>query len=568
MALTQEMMDFINSPDTVDFIARRSDYFLDYVANNPKILIAQTIAGRYVLGYVNKNDFGELIKVLGTGLISSASLILGTLDRFSLEVSGIIQVHNQPYLDLKGRGVLIGFVDTGIDYTQDVFIYEDGTSKIQYIYDQTVTGNTPEGFVLGTEYTNEQINQALKSENPYDVVPHRDISGHGTFIASVAGGRKIDDFGGAAPDAEIIAVKLRKARPYYLEKYCVPPEQEFAFESSAAMLGVDYILQKARALNKPVVICLGLGSNFGSHDGYTIFTEYLSGISNQKGVCLCTAAGNESQERHHTQGKIPVKGQTQSIELKVGNDAGNIAISIWGSVPDRFSVSIRSPTGELISRIPAKSGNISDIKLVLERTRVTVEYHFPVEGSSGQLIFIRLLDPTPGIWTITLHGDIILEGTYHAWLPMTGFVSPGIEFIAPVPNYTITVPATMIGSICCGAYNAANNTLFTKTSWGPTRIMAQSPDLVAPGVNIGGYYPYGFGTMNGTSCACAITAGACALLLQWGIIEGNDVAMSTFQIRAYLIRGCTRSDAMSYPNYQWGYGTLNLIQTFSLMRDL
>ena len=568
MALTQEMMDFINSPDTVDFIARRSDYFLDYVANNPKILIAQTIAGRYVLGYVNKNDFGELIKVLGTGLISSASLILGTLDRFSLEVSGIIQVHNQPYLDLKGRGVLIGFVDTGIDYTQDVFIYEDGTSKIQYIYDQTVTGNTPEGFVLGTEYTNEQINQALKSENPYDVVPHRDISGHGTFIASVAAGRKIDDFGGAAPDAEIIAVKLRKARPYYLEKYCVPPEQEFAFESSAAMLGVDYILQKARALNKPVVICLGLGSNFGSHDGYTIFTEYLSGISNQKGVCLCTAAGNESQERHHTQGKIPVKGQTQSIELKVGNDAGNIAISIWGSVPDRFSVSIRSPTGELISRIPAKSGNISDIKLVLERTRVTVEYHFPVEGSSGQLIFIRLLDATPGIWTITLHGDIILEGTYHAWLPMTGFVSPGIEFIAPVPNYTITVPATMIGSICCGAYNAANNTLFTKTSWGPTRIMAQSPDLVAPGVNIGGYYPYGFGTMNGTSCACAITAGACALLLQWGIIEGNDVAMSTFQIRAYLIRGCTRSDAMSYPNYQWGYGTLNLIQTFSLMRDL
>jgi len=508
------------------------------------------------------------MKVLGSGFISSASIILGTLDRFSLEQSGIIQVHNQPYLDLKGRGVLIGFVDTGIDYTQKVFIYEDGTSKIQYIYDQTGIGNAPEGFVLGTEYTNEQINQALKSEKPYDIVPQRDISGHGTFIASVAAGRQINDFVGAAPDAEIIAVKLRKARPFYLEKLCVPPEQEFAFESSAAMMGVDYILQKARLLNKPVVICLGLGSSFRGHDGYSIFEEYLGGISNQKGVCLCIAAGNESQERHHTMGKIPGKGQTHSIELKVGNDAGNIIISIWGGVSDRFSASIRSPTGELISRIPAKSGIVTEIKLVLEKTRVTVEYHFPVEGSGGQYIMIRLLDATPGIWTITLHGDIILDGTYHAWLPMTGFVAPGVEFIAPVPNYTITVPATMIGSVCCGAYNATNNTLFTKTSWGPTRIMAQSPDLVAPGVNIGGYYPYGLGTMNGTSCACAITSGACALLLQWGIVEGNDVAMSTYQIRAYLIRGCTRNEAMSYPNFQWGYGTLDLIQTFSLMRDL
>lgn len=568
MALTKEMMDFINSPDTVDFIARRSEYFLDYVSKNPEILIAQTIAGRYVLGYTDKEYFPQLVKVLGSGFLSSASIILGTLDRFSLEQSGIIQVHNQPYLDLKGRNVLIGFVDTGIDYTQDVFIYEDGTSKIQYIYDQTGIGNTPEGFVLGTEYTNEQINQALKSEKPYDIVPQRDISGHGTFIASVAAGRKIDDFVGAAPDAEIIAVKLRKARPFYLEKLCVPPEQEFAFESSAVMVGIEYILQKARQLNRPVVICFGLGSNFRGHDGYSIFEEYLSGISNQKGVCLCTAAGNESQERHHTMGKIPGKGQTHSIELKVGNDAGNIMLSIWGNVSDRFSASIRSPTGELISRIPAKIGIISEMKLVLERTRVTVEYHFPVEGSGGQYIMIRLLDATPGIWTITLHGDIILDGTYHAWLPMTGFVAPGVEFIAPVPNYTITVPATMIGSVCCGAYNATNNTLFTKTSWGPTRAMVQSPDLVAPGVNIGGYYPYGFGTMNGTSCACAITAGACALLLQWGIIEGNDVAMSTYQIRAYLIRGCTRNEAMSYPNYQWGYGTLNLIQTFSLMRDL
>ena len=287
-----------------------------------------------------------------------------------------------------------------------------------------------------------------------------------------------------------------------------------------------------------------------------------------KGVCICNAAGNECQERHHTSGKLNTVGETQNVDVRVGSNAGNICISLWNTVSDRLSVSIRSPSGELVGRVPAKAGTSTEVKLVLENTRVTVEYYMPLEGSGGQLTVVRILDATPGIWTIIVHGDIILNGVYHSWLPMSGFVSTDVEFLSASPYYTTTIPGTAIGTICCGAYNSLSQSLYQKSSWGPSRAEVTLPDLVAPGVNIGGYFPYGFGQMSGTSAAAAITSGACALLMQWGIVNGNDVSLSTYQIRAYLIRGCVKSIAMDYPNEQWGYGTLNLMQSFHLMREL
>lgn len=568
MTPSEEIRSFIQSPNTIDFIARDPEYIEDFVKEYPNLLFTQTLSGRYAVGYIGKAHYSEMVASLGTGFISNAPILLGILDRPPLDAAGIIPVHNQPYLDLKGGGVLIGFVDTGIDYTREVFRYEDGTSKIRFIYDQTAEGEPPDGFYFGREYTNDQINEALNSKNPFDVVPQRDEAGHGTFLASVAAGREHEDFVGTAPDAEIIAVKLKTACPFYREKYCVPEKQEYVFESSAVMIGMEYILKKARELGRPVVICIGLGSNFGSHDGFSIFEEYLSVVSNRKGVCLCVAAGNESQERHHTTGKLTAEGGTQNIDMRVGERAGNICVSLWNTVADRLSVSIRSPSGELVGRVPAKTGPSTEVKLILENTWVNVEYHFPLEGSGGQLTVIRILDATPGIWTVIVHGDILLNGEYHAWLPMSGFVSPDVEFLSASPYCTVTIPSTAVGVISCGAYNSLNQSLYIQSSWGPSRENAMLPDLAAPGMNIGGYFPYGFGAMSGTSGAAAIASGACALLMQWGVVDGNDSALSTYQIRAYLIRGCVKSAAMDYPNEKWGYGALNLMQTFHLMREL
>ena len=562
------LQEFLYAPSTVDFVVRRSEFFDRFLSSNRRIIVTQTLAGRYAVCYASEEDFRAMIDYLGTSFVSSASVILGPLDRPSLEAAGITQVQQQPYLDLHGGGVILGIVDSGVDYTQEVFRYEDGTSKIRFLYDQSISGNPPQGFYIGTEYTNAQINEALKSGNPYDVVPQRDLSGHGTFLASVAAGRPLGDFTGAAPDAEIIAVKVRNPRPFYLKYYSISADNINAFESSSVMVGVEYVLQKALELKRPAVICLGLGTNFGSHDGFSIMEEYLSGITNLRGICLCTSAGNEAQARHHMQGKLESKGDSQNIDIRVGENAGDVFVTIWNEVSDRMAVSVRSPTGELVGRVPPRPGTVMETRLVLEDASVLVEYYFPLEGSGGQLTIVKLIRATPGIWTILVQGDIILDGTYHAWLPLTGFVSPGVEFLAATPYYTVTVPSTMFGSINAGAYNAGQGSLYGESSWGPNRLGAILPDLVAPGVNVSGYSSEGETLRSGTSTATAITAGACALMLEWGVVQGNDPAMSTYQIRAYLIRGCSRSESMTYPNNQWGYGSLNLIQAFQMMREM
>ena len=570
MRLSPEALEFIHAPDTIDFVTRASNAFFEFARNSTDVVVGQVLSGRYVLAYMKAEKFHLLEEALGTAFISSVSVILGLLDRPALDAAGVSQVQSQPYLNLKGRGVLLGFVDTGIDYTQDVFRYADGSSKIQYIYDQTAEGDPPPGFLLGREYSKADIDAALASETPYDLVPERDEDGHGTFLASVAAGRETEDFSGAAPDAEIIAVKLKKARPLYRERYCVPADQENAYESSAVMVGVEYILRKARELDRPVAICIGLGTNAGGHDGYSVFEEYLSGASIQKGVCLCAAAGNEAEARHHTGGVLRPGEPPGQVDLKVGENAGDVYMAVWNTVADRLSVSVRSPSGELVGRVPAKPGTgpAVDVKLVLEAARVQVEYHFPVEGSGGQLTVIRILGATPGVWSIQLHGDILLNGGYQVWLPMTGFVAPSVEFLAATPDYTVTSPGSAVGVICCGAYDSASKSLYAKSSRGPAWDGRILPDLTAPGVGVGGIYPYGPGSMSGTSAAAAVLAGVCALLLQWGIREGNDPAMGTYQIRAYLIRGCLRRPDMVYPNNQWGYGSVQLMQSFHLMREL
>ncbi|KAF5029125.1 Subtilase family protein [anaerobic digester metagenome] len=348
----------------------------------------------------------------------------------------------------------------------------------------------------------------------------------------------------------------------------VPKEQENAFEATSLMLGVDYIVKKATELHRPAVICIGLGSDYDSHDGYSACEEYLFTISNIPGFCICASAGNENQTKRHFYKKFSPDKEPVDIDIRAGENAGDIFVVITNNISDRTSVSLRSPTGELVGRVPAKAGHTMTTRLVLERSEVSIAYYFPIEGSGDQVTLVKIRNATPGIWTITVYGDIILNGTIQAWLPLAGFVAPSVEFLTSDPYFTITYPSTGMGTVRCGATNADSTALYPLSSWGPTRIDPIAPDLVAPGYQIGGIYPTGYGYMSGTSIATAITSGACALMLQWGIVNRNDLGFCTPLITAYLVRGCTRSNDMSYPNPQWGFGSLNLMQTFYYMREL
>lgn len=572
MNVTPVPMDDINvfaeDPNTVSFVARYDSYYINYVRDHPNIRTGRILSGQYVIAYTDKADMDELLRDLGNFTVAAVPLVFGLLDRQNLEAAGIVQVSSQPYLDLHGRGVLIGMVDTGIDYTNSAFRYEDNTTKIRFLWDQSISGTPPKTFPIGTEYTSQEINLALLSDDPLQIVPSTDTVGHGTFLASVMAGRDPDEEReGAATDADLIIVKLRKASSYSIEYQLVPSTQENAYDSTDIMLGIEYILEKALELDMPVSICIAVGTNRGGHDGFTMLEEYVSYVTYRTGVCICAAAGNESQVGHHTRGKIPEEGQSQSVEMTVGENAGDIFISVVNTASDRMSMAVKSPTGEMVGPIPAKSNSVSLTKLVLERSSVQIEYYYPVEGSGGQQTYIKIFDPTPGIWTITVVGDIVLDGTFNMWLPITGFVSPSVRFLTPVPYTTIVVPATSMGVITAGGFNSSNNALYIDSSWGPTRVPLPSPDLVAPCVNVGGMYPGGYGTMTGTSVAAAITTAASALMLQWGLIEGNDKTLNTHSIIAFLIRGCIRDPNLQYPNDQWGYGRLNLLRTFNQLRD-
>jgi len=558
--------DIFYDPSMVALVLESKSIGHIYLENNPYIKYKKELDGGYSIIYVKDTDIRKVTEDVENFAINIYPLVLGLMGTQELNASGISPIHQQPYLNLMGSGVLLGFIDTGIDYTQSAFRYEDGSSKIVSIWDQTIRGNPPGGFLYGTEYVTEHINFALQFENPHEIVPHMDMVGHGTFLASIAGGRGPGECTGAAPDSEIIAVKLRSARSFDRTRFLVSPELENVFSSDDLMMGVQYIVDKAVALRRPVAICVSLGTNLGGHDGLSTLGSYLSRIASIIGVAVCTAAGNEGQAGHHTHGRLAAPGVSQDIELRVGEQE-DVLVHLWNFASDRMSIAIRSPTGEHIPRIPARSGTSYTSKLVMERATVVVDYFYPIERSSTQITRIKLLSATPGIWTIIVHADAILNGTYHAWLPITGFISPETVFLTPTPNYTIVTPGNALGVITCGAYNSRDGSLAGFSSQGPSILDSILPDLVAPGVDVPDPCLSNL-TMSGTSVSAAITTGAGALMLQWGIVEKNDMLLDSYRLRSYLAAGCERDPNVEYPNNQWGYGRLNLYNVFRSLRPL
>ena len=561
------LREFVRLPDVIDIIVKNDTRFKAYVKERPFIKLGSVFGTDFAIAYLPEDKLSETITGLSESYLSIVPRIFGLLGRPALIASGILQVQQRPYLDLKGRGVLVGFIDTGIDYTLPAFKYEDGTSKIAALWDMTM--EPKEGDVyIGQDFTREDINSALKAENPLDILPHRDTVGHGTFLASVAAGREDNDYLGAAPDAEIIAVKLPKARDFYLKRFNVPPEQENAFSSTDILLAIQYIMRKAQEMGRPISLCISLGTSFGSHDGFDLMGDYLTSLARRPGVGICVAAGNESNTKRHTMGKVERTGDIVPVEIRVGENVPVATAYFWNKPHDSMYVSVKSPTGEIVLRRPGLQDENFTQRLVLEKSTVHINYHFPVTGIGNDLAEIIIEKPTPGIWTVNIHGSLILEGIYHAWMPLTGFISNDVEFITPTPNYTVVMPGTALGVITCGAYDDKNNSLYPASSWGPTTFPIKAPELAAPGVNVMGTFPTGYGAMSGTSVAAAITAGASALMLQWGLVDENYPQLNSIRLRSFLVQGCAREPGVVYPNDKWGFGRLDLMQTFNILKGM
>lgn len=491
------------------------------------------------------------------------------LDQTALEVSGILRLQNQPALALKGRGVLVGFIDTGIDYTNPVFQFSDGSTRIVSIWDQTISdGTPPPGIFYGAQYNREDINRALQSETPYEIVPSRDENGHGTFLAGVACGSEDveNDFIGAVPESEIAVVKLKEAKQY-LKDFFFVKGGEPAYQENDIMLAVAYLNGLANIRNMPLVICLGLGTANGNRAGDSYLSLYLADISNRRKRAIVAATGNEAGMRRHFQGQLRENMEYEDVEISVNEDMDGFFVELWADAPELYAVSLISPTGEMIPKVPVRTDRTEEFEFIFEQTRITIDYRIEAKVTANQLVFFRFIKPAKGLWVIRVYPENTITGRYNMWLPLSRLTPGEVFFLRSNPEITLTIPSATQQLISVGGYNAINGSFFADSGRGYTIAGDIKPDFVAPAVNV-----YGPGLRNnyvtytGTSAAAAITAGAVAQILQWAFVEQRYAIRSAAGVKNMLIRGARQTNERSYPNREWGYGTLDVYNSFEMLR--
>ncbi|MDM0483930.1 S8 family peptidase [Clostridium perfringens] len=502
-----------------------------------------------------------------------------TLGESPVEDSKAPIFHINPSLNLRGSGVVVAIVDTGIDYLNNEFMREDETTRILRIWDQTIdSGKTPDGFISGSEYTEEDINKAIQAQkqgqNPYDIVPSKDDYGHGTKMAGIVGARGMNrEIVGVAPDCEFIIIKLQEAAKEYVDFYYAKGDKA-KYRNTDIIMALKYLYELSFTLNKPMIIYLPLGSNLGDHAGASILERYVdTKISGRNSLFVVTSTGNQGNTDTHTSGRIKSNGDSQIIELNCGKEQQGLVLQIYAQRPSKIKLGILSPSGEIFENTnPRKTKHIliddsPTWKFIYEGTRVQVTYDSPDEFTGDEKFIIKMDGVTEGVWRFILTGNNIVDGKYYAWILQRELLAEDTRFLNPSPYTTLTIPGTAKTIINTSYYNQNNGAIVSESGRGYTTKDYIQPIITAGGINAITTKPGGGTiTMSGASVAGAILAGCCALILQWAVVDGNDPQMYATKLQAYIIRGARKREGDTYPNRQWGYGILDMQEIFkSLM---
>ena len=472
------------------------------------------------------------------------------------QVSCIDTVQLPPY-SLSGKGTLVGIIDSGIDYASPAFCNEDGTTRIVSLWDQTVPGRPPEGYVSGTEFTREEINAALEEddeEKRFQIVPSRDTSGHGTAVAGIAAGNGAGSSGrryrGAAPEAELIVVKMGIPRPEGFPR------------TTELMTGVDYVIRKALDMRMPVAVNISFGNTYGSHDGTSLVERFLNDISDTWKNVICVGSGNEGTTAGHASGRVSDE-EEETVELAVQQMEPALSVQIWKSYADEMDISVADPSG---MRIGPFREMLGPQRFILGETELLIYYGEPKPYSVKQEIYISFIPRTSyidsGVWRLILTPRRIVDGSYQMWLPAQASLNAGTAFLRPSSDATLTIPSTASLVITVAAYDARTFSYADFSGRGPADVYEGTgglkPDLAAPGVEVTAPVPGGgYRAFSGTSFAAPFVTGSAALLMEWGIIRGNDPYLYGEKVKAYLRRGAKELPGYDeWPNTRLGYGAL------------
>ncbi len=443
-----------------------------------------------------------------------------------------------PYL--SGRGVLIAVLDSGIDYFHEAFRRADGTTRILELWDQT----------QNRVYTEAEINRALERgsrEAARQIVSSVDAGGHGTAVAGIAAGDS-NSYRGIAYESDLLVVKLGTARPDGFPR------------TTELMRAVNYAVAFAAERFLPLVINISFGNTYGSHDGSSLLETFLDDIRNYGRTTILVGSGNEGAASGHTSGTLQMR-RTEEVEFTVSSYESSFSIQLWKSYSDQFEVSLQAPSGE---RFGPFSEELGPARFRYRKTQIFLYYGKPGPYSTAQELYFDFIPDEgsfvdEGIWTFFLRPVSLVSGRYDFWLPSAGVLNAATRFLRPTPDTTLTIPSAASKVITVGAYNSFYNSYADFSGRGFTRLTDQvKPDIAAPGVNItapaanGGYQ-----SVTGTSFATPVASGAAALLMQWGIVNGNDPFLYGEKVKAYLRRGARKLPGIAeYPNPMVGYGTL------------
>lgn len=561
------------------------NYFLEYVGNLNDVIAKLEKLG-YVCGYSNipSTIYAAVKEGMLPTLLQEVKEIVNadislpyTLTAIEPVVAAnIVNFHNNPFLNLDGEGTVVAIIDTGIDYLNPQFMDDEGNTRILSIWDQTIiTENPNKQFAFGTIYSREQINEAIRAKrnggDPYAIVPHIDVIGHGTQIAGLAGAKGLDGVVGGAPKCEFVIVKLMEAKANTLRRIGINQRNGLIYTGFDYLEGIRYASEYQFSINKPMAVLLTLGTNLSGHDGVSSIERYVDYYGGRRELVFVSGTGNEGDSSTHAQGTFTKSKQLRTVELFVAENENNLIMSIWFNKPDRVSVGVVSPSGEIIEPVIPKLNETKVVNLVLEESIVTISYSFPEESTGDEFVLLSIFNPEPGLWQIRLRGEYIVNGEYNIWLPQRQLLQPLTRFINSSPYITLMSPAAARSAVTTGFYNQNNNTIAIGSGRGFTRDGRVKPEVATGGINA-----TTTGLMNSTvivsgSCVgCAVLGSAVLLLLQWGIVLGNDPNMYGPKVRAYISRGAQRRPGDIYPNTEWGFGFLDLRATFvdlRLLRD-
>lgn len=449
--------------------------------------------------------------------------------------------------NLTGKGVMVGVLDSGIDYLHSAFTNKEGKTRIRYIYDLSQDG---------VVYTEDEINKAIESKDPYSIVNEKDLNGHGTHVTSIAcgGGGIKKELYGVAYESDIAMVKLTAEGKVNYTK------------STVIMRGIKFLIDKKNENNQPLVMNLSFSTNDGAHNGSSVMEQYINTVCNAENITFVVAAGNEADMAHHVGGMLR---KEQSISLNIGKEETGIIFQLYKGILSDISIELKNPSGRSTGKVRIKEGFRESNA---GTDRVSFYYTGPKPFNiSGEIIIAVLPEVSSyvndGAWTMKLYLDNDYSSNFDIWLPIGEGLNTSTKFLKPNVFNTLGIPATVQNVLSVGSYDYVTGNISSFSGRGGEKNPILKPDLVAPGENIlSTVEEQGFDTKSGTSMAAPQVAGICALLFEWGIIRNNDPFLYGERIKYYLIKGAKRTIfGEAYPNPDLGYGFICLDRTMELL---